>query len=136
MLNATSGLVIERDGATEGAGPNCPNAPRVDCFTRPAKFKRIYKIDFSQLDADGFGMKVAFIDRAKISNPKLRAKRGPNEASFALPHLGPEGLTRVDATHIVVVNDNNFPFSSGRTIGQPDDNELTLLDIKALVDAR
>ena len=34
---------------------------------------------------------------------------GPNEACFALPHLGPEGLTLVDATHIVVVNDN-FPF--------------------------
>ena len=43
MLNATTGLVIERDDATEGAGPNCPNEPRIDCFTRPAKFKRIYK---------------------------------------------------------------------------------------------
>ena len=136
MLDASTGLVIERDDATEGAGPNCPNAPRVDCFTRPANFKRIYKIDFSQLDADGFVKKVAFIDLTKISNPKRLARRGPNEAIFALPHLGPEGLTLVDATHIVVVNDNNFPFSSGRTIGQPDDNELTLLDIKALVDAR
>ncbi|MES2945094.1 MAG: esterase-like activity of phytase family protein [Pseudomonadota bacterium] len=136
MLNATTGLVIERDDTTEGAGPNCPNEPRVDCFTRPAKFKRIYKIDLSQLDADGFVKKVAFIDLTKISNPKNLAKRGPNEASFALPHLGPEGLTVVDANHIVVVNDNNFPFSSGRAIGQPDDNELTLLNIKALVDAR
>jgi hypothetical protein len=42
----------------------------------------------------------------------------------------------VDAEHIVVVNDNNFPYSSGRTIGKPDDNEITLLNIKALVDAR
>ena len=80
--------------------------------------------------------KVAFIDLTKINNPKRLARRGPNEALFALPHLGPEGLTLVDATHIVVVNDNNVPFSSGRTIGQPDDNELTRLDIKALVDAR
>ena len=136
MLDATTGLVIERDDATEGAGPNCPNEPRVDCFTRPAKFKRIYKIDVNQLDTDGFVKKVAFIDLTRISNPKLLARRGPNEASFALPHLGPEGLTLVDATHIVVVNDNNFPFSSGRSIGQPDDNELTLLDIKALIEAR
>lgn len=136
MLDANTGLVIERDDATEGAGPNCPDEPRVDCFTRPAKFKRIFKIDFSQLDADGFVKKVAFIDLIKISNPKLVAKRGPNEANFVLPHLGPEGLTVVDATHIVVVNDNNFPFSSGRTIGQPDDNELTLLNIQALVDAQ
>ncbi len=61
---------------------------------------------------------------------------GPNEAVFSLPHLGPEGLTVVDAEHIAVVNDNNFPYSSGHTIGKPDDNEITLLNIKALVDAR
>jgi hypothetical protein len=42
----------------------------------------------------------------------------------------------VDANHIVLVNDNNFPYSSGRTLGQPDDNELTLLNIRALVDAK
>jgi hypothetical protein len=136
MLDATTGLVIERDDASEGSGNVCKDEPRTDCFTRPAKFKRIYKIDMAQLDADGFVKKVAFIDLTKIANPKHLAKRGPNEDSFVLPHLGPEGLTVVDATHIVVVNDNNFPFSSGRTLGQPDDNELTLLDIKALVDAK
>ena len=48
----------------------------------------------------------------------------------------PEGLAVVDSHHIVVVNDNNFPFSSGRTLGQPDHNELTLLNIKALVEAK
>ena len=58
------------------------------------------------------------------------------EASFALPHLGPEGLTIVDSKHIVLVNDNNFPYSSGRTIGKPDDNEFTLLNIEALVNAK
>lgn len=136
MLDASTGLVIERDDATEGSGNVCKDEPRTDCFTRPAKFKRIYKIDMAQLDADGFVKKVAFIDLTKIANPHSKAKRGPNEANFVLPHLGPEGLSVVDATHIVVVNDNNFPYSSGRTLGQPDDNELTLLDIKALVDAK
>ena len=53
-----------------------------------------------------------------------------------LPHLGPEGLAVVDTQHIVLVNDNNFPYSSGRTLGKPDDNELTLLNIKSLVDAK
>ncbi len=136
MLDASTGLVIERDDMTEGAAPACPDAPRTDCFTRPARFKRIYKIDLSQTDADGFVKKVAYIDLTKIANPNRLAKLGPNEATFVLPHLGPEGLTVVDAHHIVVVNDNNFPYSSGRTIGQPDHNELTLINIKALVDAR
>lgn len=136
LLDAHTGLVIERDDATEGAGPGCPEAPRSDCFTRPAKFKRIYKIDLGQVDAEGFVRKVAYIDLTKIANPKRLARVGPNEETFVLPHLGPEGLTVVDGRHIVVVNDNNFPYSSGRRIGKPDDNELTLLDISALLDAK
>ena len=136
MLSATTGLVIERDDMTEGSGNVCKDEPRTDCFTRPAKFKRVYKIDFAQADADGFVKKVAFIDLTKIANPQRLAKLGPNEETFVLPHLGPEGLTVVDAKHIVVVNDNNFPYSSGRTLGKPDDNELTLLNIQALVDAQ
>jgi len=136
MLDATTGLVIERDDTTEGSDNVCPDAPRVDCFTRPAKFKRIYKIDMAQTDADGFVKKVAYIDLTKISNPNRLAKRGPNGDVFVLPHLGTEGMAVVDAKHIVVVNDNNFPFSSGREIGKPDDNELTLLDISALINAK
>lgn len=136
MLSATTGLVIERDDMTEGSGNVCKDEPRTDCFTRPAKFKRVYKIDIAQADADGFVKKVAFIDLTKIANPQRLAKRGPNEETFVLPHLGPEGLTVVDAKHIVVVNDNNFPYSSGRTLGKPDDNELTLLNIQALIDAK
>lgn len=135
LLDATTGLVIERDDATEGAGPGCPGEARTDCFTRPAAFKRIYKIDLARVDADGFVRKVAYIDLTRIANPRGLARRGANEPLFVLPHLGPEGLAIVDGRHIVVVNDNNFPFSSGRRIGKPDDNELTLLDIGALVDA-
>ncbi|MFT3734965.1 MAG: esterase-like activity of phytase family protein [Rhodocyclaceae bacterium] len=137
LLDATTGLVIERDDASEGAGPGCPTEQmRTDCFTRPAKFKRIYKIDLAAADAEGFVRKVAFIDLTKIANPKRLAKLGPNEDVFVLPHLGPEGLSIVDGQHIVVVNDNNFPYSSGRQIGKPDDDEITLLNIRALIDAR
>jgi tetratricopeptide (TPR) repeat protein len=136
LLDATTGLVIERDDATEGDTPACPNEPRTDCFTRPAKFKRIYRIDLARADAEGFVRKIAYIDLTRIANPKGLARLGPNEARFSMPHLGPEGLAIVDATHIVVVNDNNFPYSSGRTIGRPDDNELVLLDIGALLQRR
>jgi len=136
MLDATTGLVIERDDATEGQAPACPNEARIDCFTRPARLNRVYKIDLSAVDADGFVRKVAYIDLTRIANPNRLARLGPNEANFVLPHLGPEGLAIVDATHIVLVNDNNFPFSSGRVIGKPDDNELTLLDVRALVEAK
>jgi hypothetical protein len=138
LLDATTGLVIERDDSTEGIAPACPNEARTDCFTRTARFKRVYKVDLAAAaaDADGFVRKVAYIDLTRIANPKRLAKLGPNEAVFALPHLGPEGLAIVDTTHIVLVNDNNFPYSSGREIGKPDANELTLLDIQALIKAK
>lgn len=136
MLDARQGLVIERDDASEGVSPACPKEARTDCFTHPAQFKRIYKIDLGDVDADGFVRKVAYIDLTRIANPKGLAHLGDNGPLFALPHLGPEGLTVVDAEHIAVVNDNNFPYSSGRTLGQPDHNEITLLNIKPLIEAR
>lgn len=40
-----------------------------------------------------------------------------------------ENVDRVDDSHIIVANDNNFPFSSGRTIGVADDNEFVLLEV-------
>lgn len=137
LLDSMTGLVIERDDSTEGVAPACPGEmTRKDCFNKPAAFKRVYKIDLAQADSDGFVKKVAYIDLTQIADPNGRAKLGAGGTEFALPHLGPEGLTIVDGEHIVVVNDNNFPYSSGRKIGKPDDNEITLLNIKALIEAR
>jgi hypothetical protein len=136
LLDARTGLVIERDDASEGLAPACPGAARTDCFTHPARFKRIYKIDLAQQDADGFVRKIAYIDLRRLDNPNRLARIGPNEAEFGMPHLGPEALAIVDGQHIVVANDNNFPYSSGRKIGQPDDNEFVRIDIRALLDAR
>jgi hypothetical protein len=136
LIGATTGLVIERDDASEGVAPTCPGQARTDCFTHPAQFKRIYKIDLAQTDADGFVRKIAYIDLTRIANPKGLARLGDNSEVFALPHLGPEGLAVVDSEHIAVVNDNNFPYSSGRTLGKPDHNEITLLNIKSLMEAQ
>ena len=36
----------------------------------------------------------------------------------------------LDASTIVVANDNNYPFSAGRRAGQPDDNEIVRLRLK------
>ena len=42
----------------------------------------------------------------------------------------------VDATHIVVGNDNNLPFSSSREPNRADDNELVLLEVGEFLKAR
>ena len=42
----------------------------------------------------------------------------------------------VDAEHIVVGNDNNYPFSSSREPNQQDDNELVLLEVADFLKAK
>lgn len=49
--------------------------------------------------------------------------------AFAFPFQTIEDLVILDRRHVVVLNDNNFPFSVGRHKGSgaPDDNELVVL---------
>ena len=42
----------------------------------------------------------------------------------------------VDATTIMVGNDNNLPFSAGRFLHRADDNEFILLRVPELLAAR
>ena len=44
-----------------------------------------------------------------------------------------ENVDRVDAQHIIVANDNNLPFSSGRTLSQQDNNEFIVLNVKEML---
>ena len=40
-----------------------------------------------------------------------------------------ENVDVVDATHIIVGDDNNLPFSAGRALDKADDNEFVLLEV-------
>lgn len=42
----------------------------------------------------------------------------------------------MNADHIVVGNDNNLPFSSGRALDKADDDELILLKVTDLLKAK
>jgi hypothetical protein len=137
MIDATSGLIIERDDTEGDPAAACgESAPRPDCFNVPAKFKRIYKIDFGQTDADGFVKKVGYIDLMDIDDPKGVAKQGDKNGKLTFPFFTIENVDVVDADHIIVGNDNNLPFSSGRAIGKSDDNEMILLRVGELLRAK
>jgi hypothetical protein len=137
MIDAGSALVIERDDTTEGAKSQaCKGEIKTDCFNAPANFKRIYKIDIAGADADGFVRKIGYIDLTDIADPDHKARIGEPSDRFVMPHLGPEGVGIVDAEHIVVVNDNNLPYSTGRTIGKADGDEIALLKVGELLRAR
>ncbi|AWK86054.1 esterase-like activity of phytase family protein [Azospirillum thermophilum] len=136
MIDATTGLIIERDNLEGEPSKACQGEPKPDCFNVTAKFKRVYKIDFSQADADGFVKKVGYIDLMDMRDPKKLARLGDRNGTLTFPFFTIENVDVVDAEHIIVGNDNNLPFSSGRAIGQNDHNEFVLLRVPELLAAK
>jgi hypothetical protein len=137
MIDATSGLIIERDDTEGDVAQACKEGgPKPDCFNVPARLKRIYKIDFAQADADGFVKKVGYIDLMDIDDPNKLARQGGKDGKLGFPFFTIENVDVVDADHIIVGNDNNLPFSSGRALGKADDNEMVLLRVPELLRAR
>lgn len=121
FIEGTRALIIERDGR-EGD-------PRLEDFTDPVQFKRIYLVDLNRADENGVLEKIAYIDLMDIQDPDGIAPRGTIEGQFNFPFVTIENVDRVDETTIVVANDNNYPGSVGREPGRADDNEIILLDV-------
>ncbi|MGW6736444.1 esterase-like activity of phytase family protein [Streptomyces sp. NPDC055013] len=105
-------LVIERDG---GQGDT-------------ARFKRIYLADTRDRDGDGLMDKTLVADLLDIADPKGLGGFGK---TFRFPFQTIEDVNLVDDRTLAVLNDNNFPFSSGRTAGRADDNEFITIRLSA-----
>ncbi len=118
MIGRYTGLIIERDG---GEGE-----PKIAQYTRPAKFKRVYKIDL-RADPKGFVKKLNYIDLMKIDDPDDVNKDG--KTTYTMPFVTIESVDKVDDNHIIVINDNNFGFSAGRRPGLQEDTELALIRV-------
>ncbi len=127
LIGGTRGLIIERDS---GQGD-----PREGWAETPAAFKRIYLVDLERVDESDVLEKIAYIDLMDIEDPDGIAPRGTTDGVFTFPFVTIENVDRVDETHIVVANDNNYPFSVGRQQGRADDNEMILLDVKDFLEA-
>lgn len=136
MIDADTGLIIERDNGEGTADTACNGPVRPDCQNVPAKFKRVYKISLKDTDADGFVRKIGYIDLMDIADPKGVAKVGGKDGKFTFPFVTIEDVDVVDAEHIIVANDNNLPYSSGRQLGKNDDNEFILLHVPELLKAQ
>ena len=104
-------LVIERDG---GQGPT-------------ATFKKVFLINPTQLDADGFLIKTEMIDLLDIADPDDLS--GSGTGRFTFPFETTEALVFVDDSTVGIINDNNYPFGLGRHAdsGEPDDSEFILV---------
>jgi hypothetical protein len=104
-------LVIERDGG-QGA---------------TARFKRVFLADLGARDADGFVAKTEVADLMNIADPD--DLNGDGSTTFTFPFVTIESVLLVDWDKLLITNDNNFPFSNGRTAGVADNNEFMLLQL-------
>ncbi|WP_312805178.1 esterase-like activity of phytase family protein [Agrobacterium cavarae] len=138
MLDDRTALVIERDNGAGTADKACadPKKPEANCFAVPAKVKRIYKIEFNDANVGKAARKIGYIDLMKIADPDKKARQGSENGIYTMPFVTIENVDRVDASHIIVGNDNNLPFSAGRALDKADDNEFVILDVKDLLDAK
>jgi hypothetical protein len=112
VINDNEYLVIERDAA---AGAE-------------AKLKRVYKIDLTQQDETGLVEKEFVADLLQISDPNTLAP-STQEGVFSFPFVTIEDVLVLDATTILVANDNNYPGTGGRGEDVKDNNEFIWLKL-------
>ena len=137
MIDATTGLIIERDDNEGVAERACPAGQRAEtCFHALPRIKRIWKIEMTDANAGGAVRKIGFIDLLKIRDPNNRSRVPLSGGNFQFPFFTIENVDVVDADHIIVGNDNNLPFSSSRDPNKADDNEMVLLRVPEFLRAR
>jgi hypothetical protein len=104
-------LIIERDN-NQGAA---------------AVFKKVFLVDLDAVDASGYLVKKEVANLMALRDPYDLDGNGSDV--FTFPFVTIESVIPLSATHIGVLNDNNYPGSSGRTPGQPDNNEFILIKL-------
>lgn len=115
LFSEAAGLVLERD-SHEG---------------ELARHKKVYRVDFSRPDGEGFIAKEEWADLLAIDDPHDLDRDG--STVFTFPFDTPEGLLVIDRDTIGVINDNNFPFGRGRGESRgPEDTEFILLRVAPL----
>jgi hypothetical protein len=104
-----------------------------------ARQKKIYLVDLRKTDADGYLEKTLVLDLLSIRDPNgvsLPARPGEFGIGdpFSFPLQSVESLELLDARHLLIANDNNYPGSDGRWAARdkPDDVELIVVRVPAV----
>lgn len=114
-------LVIERDSLIGAA----------------AIFKKVFAIDLRKEDCDGFLVKREVLDMMNIGDPALISlPANPGDvglgATFTFPYETIEALLPLDDERLLILNDNNYPFSANRNSSVPDYNEAIVVRVQHL----
>jgi hypothetical protein len=115
-INDNEFIVIERDN--KQGDPNNP------AFKTPAQFKRLYKINVTNLDKQGFVKKELLVDLLRISDPNGIGGNLTKNSIFTFPFVTIENVLPIDARTLLVINDNNYADTIGRYPGQADNTEF------------
>lgn len=107
-VNEHQFLVIERNG------------------TEAVRFKKIFLIDLSVVDAEGYVGKTEVADLMNLADPHDLNLDGKDV--FTFPFVTIEDVLVLDANTILVMNDNNYPGSS-RDPGIADPNEFLMIKL-------
>jgi hypothetical protein len=141
FIDATRALVIERDDGEGDPSLKCAGDPAPDCFPLPAMLKRVVLIDTGTVDAEGFVRRIGHIDLMDVADPEGKSRLATAAArdltaKMTFPFFTIEDVMRFDDTHILVANDNNLPYSSGRQLDAAAANEFILLSVPELLAAQ
>ncbi|MFH7025356.1 MAG: esterase-like activity of phytase family protein [Heteroscytonema crispum UTEX LB 1556] len=118
-INDNEFIVIERD-RNQGDRNN-------SAFKMPAQFKRLYKINLNNIDKQGFVEKFLLVDLLNISDPKGIGGNGTTNGIFTFPFVTIESVLPINASTLLIINDNNYADSIGRTPGQVDNTEFIII---------
>ncbi|HKO89728.1 MAG TPA: esterase-like activity of phytase family protein, partial [Polyangiaceae bacterium] len=97
-INEHQFLVIERNGQTATTGG--------------VPFKKIFIADLHDVPSGGFAQKTELVDLMNISDP--HDLNGDGQALFTFPYVTIESVLILDASTLLVINDNNYPGTGGR----------------------
>lgn len=128
MINQDTGLVIERDDYGGGQNFSC-TTHKAPCFKKPATFKRVYKIHLDKDNVNQFAIKEGYIDLLHIKDPHNKHKKPLDGKNFSFPFFTIEDIALIDPQHLLIANDNNYPFNANRFPNQQDDTEIIILDV-------
>lgn len=114
LIGDGQALVLERD-SRQGA---------------EARFKRIVRID---LPTEGGLVRVGpSVDLLAIADPQGRARGRGADGRFTFPFTTIESIAALEGGRLLIINDNNYPFSAGRNPTRPDDTEMIILSAPGL----
>lgn len=104
-----------------------------------ARFKTVYLVNLSNVDAEEYLVKEEVLDLLQIRDPDRISEPGRKGDvglgdPFSFPFQTIESILPLGDGRLLLLNDNNYPLSAGRNPEQPDDTEAIIVRSAALKD--